>query len=194
MEKTFSFDHPSVQTLLDAFPSPVFVVDKLLIIHKANEAGRMLSQKSIGPGVDRLCGDFLCCVNSGELGDQCGKTERCDSCVVRKVILEVSEGNQVHREVTRMTVQNEGIPAEKWFLVSGKSFNGNSCDKIIVTLEDVTELVELRRIIPICSYCRKVRDDDDFWRNVEDYFARNTSILFTHGICPDCLDEQTATD
>jgi hypothetical protein len=44
-----------------------------------------------------------------------------------------------------------------------------------------------RRIIPICSHCRKVRDDQDYWQEVENYLHQFTSVRFSHGICPDCL-------
>jgi len=44
----------------------------------------------------------------------------------------------------------------------------------------------LEGFIPICAYCRKVRDDGDYWQQVEEYLERRTASQFTHGICPDC--------
>lgn len=44
----------------------------------------------------------------------------------------------------------------------------------------------LEEILPICSYCRKVRDDDDYWHTVEAYVSRRTRTRFSHGICPSC--------
>jgi HAMP domain-containing protein len=44
----------------------------------------------------------------------------------------------------------------------------------------------LRGIIPICSYCKKIRDDKGFWSQVEKYFSDHTEAKFSHGICPDC--------
>ncbi len=76
-----------------------------------------------------------------------------------------------------------------WFMVSGHPFEYAGEDLVVMTLEDITELVELRRILPICSHCRKVRDDDDFWHRVEDYFQKRTSVQFSHGICPECMRE-----
>ena len=40
--------------------------------------------------------------------------------------------------------------------------------------------------IPICSYCRRIRDDENYWRSLEDYVAKNTEALLTHGMCPSC--------
>lgn len=52
----------------------------------------------------------------------------------------------------------------------------------------IAEVKSLREIIPICSYCRKVRDDDDFWHHVEAYIHAHTGSRFSHGVCPDCHD------
>jgi len=52
------------------------------------------------------------------------------------------------------------------------------------------EVQALTGLLPICAWCKKVRDDDGYWRQVEVYFAHRDQIQFTHGICTDCLDEQ----
>lgn len=44
----------------------------------------------------------------------------------------------------------------------------------------------LSGMIPVCAWCRKVRDDAGFWESVERYVSRRTNVDFTHGICPDC--------
>lgn len=51
------------------------------------------------------------------------------------------------------------------------------------------EMQALTGLLPICAWCKKVRDDDGYWRQVEVYFARRDHIQFTHGICTDCLTE-----
>lgn len=50
----------------------------------------------------------------------------------------------------------------------------------------LAEVQALQAIIPICSYCRRVRDDEDYWHTVEAYLARHSSTRFSHGICPEC--------
>lgn len=52
----------------------------------------------------------------------------------------------------------------------------------------LAEVKTLREILPICSYCRKIRDDNDYWHTVEGYISRHTSSQFSHGICPSCLE------
>lgn len=51
----------------------------------------------------------------------------------------------------------------------------------------MAEVKVLQDFLPICSYCRKVRDDEDFWHSVESYVARHTNTRFSHGVCPECL-------
>ncbi len=52
----------------------------------------------------------------------------------------------------------------------------------------LSQVKQLRTLLPICSYCRKIRDDNDYWQQVEGYFVDNSEIRFSHGICPDCYD------
>ena len=52
----------------------------------------------------------------------------------------------------------------------------------------LAEVRQLQKILPICSYCRKIRDDESYWHSVEDYISRHTASKFSHGICPDCLE------
>lgn len=54
------------------------------------------------------------------------------------------------------------------------------------------EVQTLSGLLPICAWCKKVRDDAGYWEQVEDYFARRDKIEFTHGICSECAEEQTA--
>ncbi|HET7584303.1 MAG TPA: PAS domain S-box protein [Gemmatimonadaceae bacterium] len=53
----------------------------------------------------------------------------------------------------------------------------------------LAEVQSLRAILPTCAYCRKVRDDDDYWHTVEAYLAQHTGTRFSHGICPSCYEQ-----
>jgi hypothetical protein len=52
--------------------------------------------------------------------------------------------------------------------------------------ELVSEVHALRGIVPICSFCKKIRDDEGYWQAVERYLARQGAVRLSHGICPDC--------
>jgi sigma-B regulation protein RsbU (phosphoserine phosphatase) len=54
-------------------------------------------------------------------------------------------------------------------------------------LEAALEQVhQLRGLLPICSYCKNIRDGQNFWQRVENYLAQHADVTFSHGICPDC--------
>ncbi len=55
------------------------------------------------------------------------------------------------------------------------------------------QIKTLHGLLPICAWCKKIRDDGNYWRQVEDYVSHHTDVRFTHGICPSCeerLDDE----
>jgi PAS domain S-box-containing protein len=54
----------------------------------------------------------------------------------------------------------------------------------------LAEVRTLQAILPICSYCRHIRDDEDYWHTVEGYISRHTSSRFSHSICPSCYTKE----
>ena len=50
------------------------------------------------------------------------------------------------------------------------------------------EVRQLRQLLPICAWCKKIRDDSGYWEQVEKYLNRRNKTEFTHAICPDCAD------
>ncbi|MBA3008747.1 MAG: PAS domain-containing protein [Proteobacteria bacterium] len=58
--------------------------------------------------------------------------------------------------------------------------------KLNKALKDVKTLGGL---IPICSSCKKIRDDKGYWNGLESYFEQHSTALFSHSLCPGCMDE-----
>jgi CheY-like chemotaxis protein len=55
-------------------------------------------------------------------------------------------------------------------------------------LEEMVERInQLKQLLPICMYCKKVRDDSDYWRDIDEYIHQQTGTDFSHGICPECM-------
>lgn len=54
------------------------------------------------------------------------------------------------------------------------------------------ELHELKGILPICSYCKKIRDDKGYWHQVEEYVRHHSDANFSHGLCPECYEKALA--
>ncbi|MFQ6674118.1 MAG: PAS domain S-box protein [Fidelibacterota bacterium] len=60
--------------------------------------------------------------------------------------------------------------------------------KLIEELQEAVDRIEtLTGLIPICAWCKKIRDDRGYWSQVESYIAEHSRAEFSHGICPDCL-------
>lgn len=58
----------------------------------------------------------------------------------------------------------------------------------------LAEVKTLREILPICAYCKRIRDDENFWQHVETYFAHHTGAQFSHGVCPTCYERELAPE
>ena len=59
----------------------------------------------------------------------------------------------------------------------------------VVSLKEALDQVrQLKELLPICAWCKSVRDDEDYWHSIEEYLHVHTGTDFTHGICPHCLD------
>ena len=56
-------------------------------------------------------------------------------------------------------------------------------------IEFATQLRQLKELLPICMYCKKIRDDENYWHAVESYISTQTGSNFSHGICPECFEK-----
>ncbi len=52
----------------------------------------------------------------------------------------------------------------------------------------LSEVKELKGMLPICSKCKKIRDDQGYWKHIESYIKHHTDVDFSHGLCPECLE------
>ena len=53
-------------------------------------------------------------------------------------------------------------------------------------LSFATQVRQLEAFLPICSYCKKIRDDQNYWTQIESYINERTGTDFSHSVCPDC--------
>ena len=56
--------------------------------------------------------------------------------------------------------------------------------------EALAQVDMLRGIIPICMYCKNIRDDEGYWERVDAYVTRHSTAEFSHSICPTCYEER----
>ncbi|MGB7219401.1 MAG: response regulator transcription factor [Vicinamibacterales bacterium] len=68
------------------------------------------------------------------------------------------------------------------------SLQGKLADRVAELQTALSNVKQLQGLLPICSYCKRIRGDDQYWQQVESYLAARSDVQFSHGICPSCFD------
>ena len=55
--------------------------------------------------------------------------------------------------------------------------------------EAMAQVQQLHGLFPICCYCKKIRDDQNYWEQIEHYITKHSAAQFSHGVCPDCFEK-----
>jgi len=61
-------------------------------------------------------------------------------------------------------------------------------DRVLRLEEALSNVKQLQGLLPICSYCKRIRDDKNYWQQVESYISVRSAVQFSHSYCPDCFD------
>jgi len=61
-------------------------------------------------------------------------------------------------------------------------------DRVRTLEAALRQVTQLEGLLPICAYCKAIRDDSDYWHRVEEYVSEHADVQFSHGICPKCLE------
>jgi len=68
----------------------------------------------------------------------------------------------------------------------------NLADRVVELQSALSRVNQLQGLLPICSYCKKVRDDQNYWQQVDSYISKHADVEFSHGICPACYENVLA--
>jgi nitrogen-specific signal transduction histidine kinase len=177
-----------VGTMLNAMPLPVFVVDDDVQIIAFNQTASQMLAKDPAMILRRRAGEILHCVHSTEVAEGCGRAVSCKDCIVRNSVTISLRDHKMVRQKARMELVEEGGSSKEIFLlVTTAPFQYNDNEFVLLILQDISELMELKRILPMCAHCKKIRNDDQYWHSVEQYFKEHMDVDFSHGLCPECL-------
>ena len=179
-----------LRAVFDALPSLVFVVDEDVAIQDCNAAATELLTAEKAAVIDRRAGEVLHCVHVEDSPQGCGRGAFCKDCVIRNSVAEAFKGNRVTRRRTRIEFLSDGQTTEIFALITASPFAFHDRKLALLVIEDISEIAELRRILPVCSVCRKLRDDRESWVRIEAYFAEHWDVAFSHGYCPECLENE----
>ena len=189
MSQRFADMGDIVASILDAIPSPILVVDDDVQIIGFNQAAAELVAQKPEMVIRRRAGEVLHCLHATEGSEGCGRTESCHICPVRTAVAESFRGQRGVRKRARMELVIGDRPVQIYLLVTTAPFTYKDRALVILILEDISELMELKSILPICAHCKSIRNDQEYWQCVESYFKHHLDLDFSHGICPECAKE-----
>ena len=86
---------------------------------------------------------------------------------------------QIQRAIEKQRVEDE-------LRISRKMLE----DKVTELEASLARVKQLEGILPICMYCKKIRDGEEKWRQMEEYISKHSEANFSHGLCPDCFEIQ----
>jgi PAS domain-containing protein len=173
------------QSILDVIPLMIFVVDGDVRIRHMNQAAAGAFGLDKATIYNKRGGEALHCLHADE-PEGCGKAHGCKGCLIRDTVTVCLQGEMISRRRARFTMLSGDAKKELELLVTASPMKGSEEPLAFLILEDISEYMILRDIIPICMHCKKIRDDQDYWQTVESYFREFAGVDFSHGICPDC--------
>lgn len=175
-----------LHSIIDAIPSMLFVVDEDVRILCVNAAAVRSFGMESARVLHRRAGEALRCLRSEDVPEGCGRGPACGDCVIRESVRTALQGSTVSRRHARMELRGEDAIREVHVLVTASAFSHGGRPHVLLTLEDINELLQLKSLVPICAACKKVRNAEGSWKEVSDYFGAHLDIEFSHGLCKEC--------
>jgi len=184
------YENPEfLASLFDALPSMVFVLDSDRKIIYWNPAADVLINSEAKNTFLERHGEALQCINSTDGPDGCGDSVACNDCVIKNSVEASLNGKKVYKKIAAMTLKRGADAVDKQFVLSAVPFKYENSLLTLLIMEDITELIALRGLLPICAWCKKIRNDQNYWESVEQYLHLHFDAEFTHGICPECVQK-----
>jgi len=109
--------------------------------------------------------------------------ERTDGNYTYFILLTAREGNENYREAMAAGVDD--------FLTKPVDRDELAIRLMVAKriIRFSSQVRELKTLLPICMYCKKIRNDQDYWEKIETYLHQETGTDFSHGICPECSEK-----
>jgi len=169
--------------MLNAIPVPLFLVTRDVRLLWANDWA--VSHLGVIRKYSRrhAPAELLHCFQTGA---GCGSRATCEQCVIRRSVAAALGGQSVHQEKATLQLQAEGAVRDVHLLVTASPVREAGPDVALLIIQDISELIRLRSLIPICASCKRIRDDDQYWQSVEEHFRDRLDVDFSHGLCPEC--------
>jgi PAS domain S-box-containing protein len=177
--------------IINSLQEAVIVVDRNYRIDNANETACLVTKK----GLDQVIGKH--CYEITHLNKEpCFKSGV--ECPVKAVFETGQRTRVIHKHLSEDgTARWEEIIASPFTKEKGEVTHVieeiRDCSELLKNKEIIEELKSevktLQGMLPICSKCKNIRNDEGYWETVEGYIGNNSDTVFTHGLCPVCAKE-----
>ena len=180
------YESELLREIFNAMPSMVFVVDEDVKVQEYNSAAADFLRLDRSAILRHRGGEIMRCMHSTDSPHGCGRASFCEGCVIRNSVKDAYRGNRVERSRTRIEVLRNGEKLDIYALITASPFPFKGKHFVLLVIEDISEIAELQRMIPICSICHKIKDEKEDWSRIEAYFKDRWDVDFSHSLCPAC--------
>ena len=160
--------------LLGAMPMPVF------LINEDNQCSTLSS-------FDNTSIKKLSFISDDEDANSWAINPDDEECVFAKAVKMARETKEKVSMKGTWAAKNNYMVTEMIISVHAVSATINGKLNIIAIVEDMTELEQLKGLLPICMTCNKIYSENEKqWEKLEDFISQNSNANFSHGLCPEC--------
>ena len=175
-----------LKKIMNGIHAGILVVDsKTHVIVDVNPCATELIGASREKIVGHVCHKFVCPVEKGK----CPVTDLKQGMDNSERILINAQGESIPilKTVTRINLDGSEYLVESFLDISDRKQSEEEREKLIKELQDaLSKIKTLSGLLPICSACKKIRDDKGYWNQIEAFIRDHSEAEFSHSICPEC--------
>lgn len=171
--------------LMETMPLAMLIIDDEANVRMINATAAKLLHTSQEDAYSKKFGDVFHCANTQYPGG-CGCSPRCSKCVLRRSLLQTFNHGSVSRDKGRFDLMVNGETRRQTLLITSAPIQIENNRMVIILTEDVSLVTQMEGLIPICSNCHRICNDQGEWVNLEKYLLTHSEAELTHDFCPIC--------
>jgi nitrogen fixation/metabolism regulation signal transduction histidine kinase len=175
--------------VLNAMPEAIFLVDEDVRIHELNRSAASIFGIHPETAMMKRGGEALHCLRATDLSQGCGSGPACGECVIRNSVRKCLTERSVQQRRMKFQAMEDGKVKELEMFVTVSPLPTSDEHLALMVVEDISAHTLLKSLVSICMHCKKIRDDRQYWQQVDRFFNKFIGVDFSHGLCPDCAKQ-----